>query len=176
MFLAPIVRPSKIIFISSPTQDVNLYSLASSPTYPANILCFINANVTSSNANVTAAFRTGTSWTPGTWIYVENNAKIEASIGYTGAPGAAGTDGAYASAGADGAGGVGGTGANHSNAGGAGSGGGTGDVGGTGGNGGDGVAGGQHAARSQKEKGLADHRRHSSSRHQTSGRKPDQSP
>ena len=121
MFLAPIVRPSKIIFISSPTQDVDLYSVADSPTYPANILCFINANVTSSNAYVTAAFRTGTSWTPGTWIYVENNATIQASRGYTGYTGAPGTDGADASVGTDGDGGVGGTGAAHSNAGGAGS-------------------------------------------------------
>ena len=96
MFLTPIVRPSKIIFISSPTQDVDLYSTADSPTYPANILCFINANVTSSNAYVTAAFRTGTSWTPGTWIYVENNATIQAAQGYTGYTGATGADGADA--------------------------------------------------------------------------------
>ena len=118
------------------------YSVADSPTYPANILCFINANVTSSNAAVTAAFRTGTSWVAGTWIYVENNATIQASIGYTGYTGAAGSDGAYASVGGNGAGGNGGAGAAHSNRGGDGSGGGTGAVGGTGGSGGVGAVGG----------------------------------
>ena len=55
MFLTPITRPTKVVFINSPSTDVDLYAAASSPTYPANILCFINANITSSNAAITAA-------------------------------------------------------------------------------------------------------------------------
>ena len=109
MFLAPIVRPSKIIFISTETQNVDLYSQAGAPTYPANILCFISANVTASTPTK-PAFRTGTSWTPGTWIYVENSANVVGSIGNTGITGIKGTTGNAGGLGEYGAGGAGGAG------------------------------------------------------------------
>ena len=145
MFLAPIVRPSKIIFLSTETQDVDLYSQAGAPTYPANILCFISANVTASTPTK-PAFRTGTSWTPGTWIYVENTANVVGSIGNTGITGIKGTTGNAGGLGEYGAGGKGGNGSNDYGL--AGSGGGTGftgytgDTGGTGGTGGNGETGG----------------------------------
>ena len=90
MFLAPIVRPTKVVTISTSTSDVNLYSAVSSPSYPLNVLCFVNAAVTGSTPS-TPAFRTGSSWTPGSWIYIENNSTITGSKGTKGSTGSTGS-------------------------------------------------------------------------------------
>jgi hypothetical protein len=91
MFLAIAVRPTKVVTISSPTSDVNLYTRAGSPSYPGNVLCFINAALTAS-ANTIPALRTGTGWSPGNFIYVENTSTITGTtVTLTGQGGAGGT-------------------------------------------------------------------------------------
>ena len=75
MFIAPILRPTKIVTISTTTSNVDLYSTSGSPTYPLNLLCFINANVGSTSI-ATPAFKTGTGWKAGTLLYIDNNATI----------------------------------------------------------------------------------------------------
>lgn len=91
MFLAIAVRPTKVVTISSPTSDVNLYTTAGSPSYPGNVLCFINAALTAS-ANTIPALRTGTGWSPGNFIYVENTSTITGrTVTLTGQGGAGGT-------------------------------------------------------------------------------------
>ena len=110
MFLAPIVRPTAVLTINSSTSDVDLYSAVNNPTYPLNVLCFVNAPVTGSSPSG-PAFRTSSTWTPGTWIYVENNSTITGSkgikgtTGTTGSKGTTGSTGSHGSTGSDGSGG-----------------------------------------------------------------------
>ena len=117
MLLGFLARPTKVVTISSPvTTGYNLRTGASSPSYPLNLLCFINSTVTSDKAN-TAAFDVGSGWTPGTFVYIKNTSTITGRQGTTGSAGAAGfgaggtgSTGSTGSTGADGAGGAGGTG------------------------------------------------------------------
>jgi hypothetical protein len=130
MFLM-LPRPTQIVNISATTNNVNLYTTAGSPTFPLNLLCFINANVGSSSS-ATPAFQTGTGWIGGSLLYIDNNATI---TGGTGSPGSTGSTGTTGTNGAGGAGGAGGPG-------GPGGGGSPGNTGGTGGTGGTGNSGG----------------------------------
>jgi hypothetical protein len=99
MFLSFLPRPTAVINISSTTSDYNLRSQASSPNYPLNLLCFINANLTASS-NTIPAFRTGPGWSSGTWIYIDNNATITGGGGSSGSIGANGSNGAGGAGGA----------------------------------------------------------------------------
>ena len=87
MFIVPLLRPTRIVTISSTSNNVNLYATAGSPTYPLNLLCFINANV-GSNLSATPAFQTGTGWIGGSYLYIDNNATTGAIFGSTVSTGA----------------------------------------------------------------------------------------
>ena len=91
MHLAFLNRPTKIVNINSASNNVNLYTLSNSPPYPLNLLCFINAAIGS--GNTTAAFKLGTGWKPGSYVYVDNNSTITGGTGSTGATGSPGTTG-----------------------------------------------------------------------------------
>ena len=58
MFLGFLARPTKVVTISNAASNYNLYTAAGSPTYPLNILAFINASVTA-NSPSTPAFDVG---------------------------------------------------------------------------------------------------------------------
>ena len=80
MFLSVLMRPTKIVSIDTTLNNVNLFTQADSPSYPGNIICFINADI-GSTSNLTASFQTGSSWKPGSWIYIKNNNTITGEIG-----------------------------------------------------------------------------------------------
>ncbi len=75
MLLSFLPRLTKVVEINSTSNNVNLFSRASAPSYPLTIICQINSNI-SSNAVNTVAFETGTGWAPGTLLYIKNNATI----------------------------------------------------------------------------------------------------
>ena len=101
MFLALLARPTKVVTISNAATNVNLYTQAGSPTYPLNLLCFINNTVTS-NSPSTPAFDVGSGWKAGSLVYIDNNNTITGRIGNTGNPGNAGTTGAAGNTGTTG--------------------------------------------------------------------------
>ena len=101
MFAALLPRPTKVVTISGATNDVNLRTLSGSPGYPLNLLCFINATVGSTSV-ANPAFRTGTGWTPGTFVYIDNNSTITGRVGENGTPGNPGNAGSPGNAGAQG--------------------------------------------------------------------------
>ena len=44
LFLPVVLRPTKIIRISSTANNVNLYTQANTP-YPVNVIAFVDANI-----------------------------------------------------------------------------------------------------------------------------------
>jgi hypothetical protein len=74
-FLAFLPKPTQVINISGATNNVNLRTQAGSPAYPLNLLAFINSAV-GSTSTATPALDTGTGWTGGTFIFVQNNGEI----------------------------------------------------------------------------------------------------
>ena len=110
-FLAFLPRPTKVVRITGAVSTgYNLRTAAGSPTYPLNLLTFINASVTSDKAN-TAAFDIGTGWTPGTFVFIRNSNTITGRTGITGSTGPTGNTGAtgyVGDIGSTGAGGAGG--------------------------------------------------------------------
>lgn len=123
--LSLLLKPTKIVRITSPANNINLYTQSSSPSYPLNIICLISANIGSTNT--TPSFSTGSGWKGGSWIYINNSATIRGSTGATGATGSTGANGA------GGAGGKGQLNGTNGSAGSPGSAGGTGSTGVTGG-------------------------------------------
>ena len=74
MFLMPILRSTKIINIST-QNNVDLYTLAGSPSYLVSMLCFINGNI-GAPSNITPVFTTNSAWVSGSYIYIKINASI----------------------------------------------------------------------------------------------------
>ena len=118
MFLPLVTRPNILININSVANNVNLRARANSPSYPLNVFCLVNANITSNSAN-TPALRTGFGWANSTYIVIRNSANIVGNIGVTGISGSGGAGGPGAGyptnpVAAGSAGGTGGVGANGS--------------------------------------------------------------
>jgi hypothetical protein len=92
MFLPLVTRPNILININSVANNVNLRARANSPSYPLNVFCLINANITSNSANI-SALRTGFGWANSTYIVIRNSANIVGNIGVTGISGSGGAGG-----------------------------------------------------------------------------------
>jgi len=92
MFLPLVTRPNILININSVANNVNLRARANSPSYPLNVFCLINANITSNSANI-SALRTGFGWANSTYIIIRNSANIVGNVGNTGVSGAGGAGG-----------------------------------------------------------------------------------
>lgn len=93
MFLALLPRATKVVTITSSSNNINLFSYASSPSFALTVICQINANVWSDILD-RPAFETGTGWQQGTMIYIKNNAHIKgADNSKRGAPGMPGRGG-----------------------------------------------------------------------------------
>ena len=96
-------KPTKVIQITSPQTNYDLRVQSGSPTYPLNIICIINATI-SGTTSTSPAFRTGTGWSAGSWIFIKNQNSI---LGFTasninyGVPGTGGAGGNGASNTAD---------------------------------------------------------------------------
>ena len=90
MFVAFIPRPTKVVTLSAAANNINVFTDAGSPAYPLNLLYFINAAVGSSS-NSTPAFRTGTGWVPGSFVYIQNSNTVTGGAGSPGTPGSTGS-------------------------------------------------------------------------------------
>ena len=127
------MRGHRVMTLGSVENDVNLASKMSNPSESLNATFFITANKGASNTS-TPALRTGSTWKPGSELYVRNSATVTGATGANGSPGSTGSTGTPGNGGPGGAGGSGNTpslGANGS-PGTSGSTGGTGGTGGTG--------------------------------------------
>jgi len=91
LLLAFLPRPSKVVKITSPASDYNLYTSAG-VAYPLDLYCFISAAISSTSSS-TPAFRTGTPWKGGTLLYIQNSSTITGGTGTTGPDGAGGAGG-----------------------------------------------------------------------------------
>ena len=91
MLLAFIPRPQKVVRLSSPASDYNLYT-SQGVTYPLDLYCFITAPISGTSSG-TPAFRTGSSWAAGSLLYITNSSTITGATGTTGPNGAGGAGG-----------------------------------------------------------------------------------
>jgi hypothetical protein len=78
--------------VNSVQNNYNLFAAAGSPNNAVTVLNFINANCNSNNTS-TPAYDTGTGWYAGSYLYIQNSAKINGLTGTTGANGAGGSGG-----------------------------------------------------------------------------------
>jgi hypothetical protein len=75
-----IPRPHRLYNVTVSSNNVNLRSAISNPTYPLNVVCVINNTIGSANTS-NAAFRTGDSWAQGSYIVIKNNSTITGGTG-----------------------------------------------------------------------------------------------
>jgi len=92
MFTTIVTRPNQVITISTVANNVNLRARSNTPTYPVNLFCFIDANV-SSNVFNGPALRLGTGWGNSTYFFIRNSANIVGNVGNTGVAGTGGAGG-----------------------------------------------------------------------------------
>ena len=101
MMISPVIfRQNKEVIINSAANNVNLYTLAGSPTAPVNLYCTVNAAIGSTTSAY--AFMTGTGWAVGSYLYIKNANTISGmantTAGANGVGGAGGQGGSYPTA------------------------------------------------------------------------------